>query len=573
MQRRLAAILVADVVGYSRLMGQDEAGTVALLSQLRKDRIEPLIAEHRGRVVKLMGDGILAEFASVVDAVTCALAWQFALANEALQFRIGINLGDVIVEEDDLFGDGVNVAARLEPLAAPGGLCVSAVVHDQVHRKLGVSFVDLGKRQLKNIEAPVQVFAWTDRKGDEPAKGPSGKAESLRDRAIAVLPFENLSSDPDQDFFAEGITEDIITTLSKIPNLGVIARNATAAYRGQRVDAKEVAAALGASHVLEGRVRRGGNRMRITAQLIDARKASPLWAERYDRSVEDIFEVQDDITRNIAVSLQAELVMGDYAYLWQGGSSNFEAWQYKARGVHEYLKFTREGMLKAKEQFEKAVLLEPGDEAAMASLGHCYDQLASAGWVQDCEAGFSAAQDLGERILQANPESAQAFVLLAAVQRSRGQFDEAIENAERAVELAPNDSSNHAFLASTLISADRPAAALAPIETAVRLNPTYPNWFGATLVQAYRLNERPQAALAAVGDLVRRYPTFLAGLALKVIVLSELGMTDLARQAADELLGQDPGFSTAKHLKRVTLKNAARLEDMKAALRGAGLPE
>jgi adenylate cyclase len=325
--------------------------------------------------------------------------------------------------------------------------------------------------------------------------------------------------------------------------------------------------------VLEGSVRRGGDRMRITAQLIDATDASHLWAERYDRGVEDIFEVQDDIARHIAVALQAELVMGDYAQLWQGGSKNFEAWQYKARGVHEFLKFTREGMFKAKELFEKAIALEPGDEVTMASLGHCYDQLASSNWLPDPEAAYATAQELGERILAADPHSAHAYVLLASVQRSRGQFDEALATAGRALELAPNDSNNQAFMASSLIAADRPGEALKHIESAIRLNSNYPNWFGATRVQAHRMTGRLDRALKAATELVQRHPEYLPGLVLHAAVCAGLDMAAETKHAAQIVLERDSDFTISGYIERIHFKNPSRLDDLAAALRKAGLPE
>ncbi|MCZ6859192.1 MAG: tetratricopeptide repeat protein [Alphaproteobacteria bacterium] len=576
MERRLAAILAADVVGYSRLMGEDEAGTLAALKALRTTFIEPLIAEHRGRIVKLMGDGFLVEFASVTDAVNCAIAWQKDAAERdgkmPLQFRIGINLGDIVIEDDDIYGNGVIIAARLEAIAEPGSVCVSSVVHDQVRRKLDESFSDLGVKELKNIDEPIRIFAWPAVISEDRTVQPAPETESLGKKSIAVLPFQNMSNDPDQEYFADGITEDIITTLSKIPGLAVIARNSTFVYKGKPISVKDVAAELGVRYVLEGSVRRGGNKMRITAQLIDATDASHIWAERYDRSVGEIFELQDEITRHIAVALQAELIMGDYAHRWQGGSRNFEAWEYKARGVHEFLKFTKEGMLKAKELFEKAIALEPGDEVTMASLGHCYDQLGSSNWLPDPEIAYATAQEWGERILAANPQSADAYVLLASVQRSRGQFDEAVATAEHALELAPNDSNNQAFMASSLIAAERLGEALKHIETAIRLNPIYPNWFGSTRVQAYRMTGRLDRALKAVTELVQRHPEYLPGLVLHAAVCAELDMSEKAKQAAQVVLERDPDFTISGYMTRVHFKNPTRHEDLVAALRKVGLP-
>ena len=575
--RRLAAILSADVVGYSRLMGADEAGTLERLKALRKDLFAPKIAEHNGRVVKLMGDGALVEFASVVDAVQCAVALQRALAGRGgetpadrrIDLRIGVNLGDVIIEGSDIYGDGVNVAARVQELAAPGGVALSATAYEHVEAKIDVGFEDGGVHELKNIARPVRIYHWS---GGGAVRQPVKDTPPHSDKpSIAVLPFTNMSGDAEQEYFSDGITEDIITTLSKIPGLAVIARNSTFAYKGQSVSVKDVAAELGVRYVLEGSVRRAGDRMRITAQLIDAADASHLWAERYDRNVEDIFEVQDEITRHIVVALQAELVVGDYADLWQGGSKNFEAWQLKARGVHEFLKFTKEGMLKSRELVEKALALEPDDEVAMASLGHSHDQLASSNWIPDPEAGFAKAQEMGERILAANPDSAPGHVLLASIQRSRRQFDDAVVNAERALELAPNDSINQAFLAATLIAADRPGDSVEHIESAIRLNPNYPNWFGSTRVQAYRMTGRADRALEAAAELTQRHPEYVRGLALMAAVLVENGMVEEAQRAAQAVLERDPEFTISHYLNEFKLKSASRRKNLAAALRKAGL--
>ncbi len=583
MQRRLAAILSADVVGYSRLMGVDEAGTLERLKALRKDLFAPKIAEHNGRIVKLMGDGALVEFASVVDAVQCAVALQRALtgrrdetpADRRIDLRIGVNLGDVIIEGSDIYGDGVNVAARLQEIAAPGGVALSATAYEHVEAKIDIGFEDGGEHELKNIAKPVRVYHWSeDGAARQPAKAGTKDTRPLSGKpSIAVLPFTNMSGDAEQEYFADGITEDIITTLSKIPGLAVIARNSTFAYKGNSVSVKDVAAELGVRYVLEGSVRRGGDRMRITAQLIDATDASHLWAERYDRKVEDIFEVQDEITRHIVVALQAELVMGDYADLWQGGSKNFEAWQLKARGMHEFLKFTKEGMLKSRELVEKSLALEPDDEVAMASLGHSYDQLASSNWVPDPEAGFAKAQELGERILANNPDSALGHVLLASVQRSRGQFDDAVINAERALELAPNDSINQAFLAASLIAADRPGDSVEHIESAIRLNSSYPNWFGHTRVQAYRMTERLDRARAAAMELVQRHPDYLPGRVLLAATCAENDLATEAQRAAQDVLERNPDFTISDYLSRVHYKNPSRNKDLAAALRKAGLQE
>jgi adenylate cyclase len=316
LERRLAAILAADAVGYTSLMGADEAGTLRRFTELRQDVLEPLIAEHRGRVVKLMGDGFLVEFASVVDALTCALAWQAGVAghqataadDQRFDFRIGINLGDVIVDGDDIHGDGVNVASRLEGLAEPGGICLSDDAYRQVRGKAEAAFEDLGEQALKNVAEPVRVYRVKTAAHITAEARPAGDALALPDKpSIAVLPFDNMSGDDEQEYFADGITEDLITALSKIRWFFVIARNSTFTYKGQAVEVTQVARDLGVRYVIEGSVRKAGNRVRITAQLIDATTGRHVWAERYDRLIEDIFELQDEMTQTIVGAVEPEL--------------------------------------------------------------------------------------------------------------------------------------------------------------------------------------------------------------------------------------------------------------------------
>src|SRR5215472_6275719 len=315
--RRLAAILAADVAGYSRLMGADEEGTLERLKALRRELLDPKIAEHHGRIVKTTGDGLLVEFSSVVDAVRCGVEMQQAMperntnvaAESRIELRIGINLGDVIVEEGDIYGDGVNIAARLEALAEPGGICVSRVVHDQVRDKLDVGFEDLGEQQVKNIARPVHV--WRLRLGAKPA---SATPLALPDKpSIAVLPFANMSGDPEQEYFADGMVEEIITALSRIRWLFVIARNSSFTYKGQAIDVKQVGRELGVRYVLEGSVRKSGNRVRITAQLIDTQSGAHLWADRFDGSLEDIFELQDKIALSVAGVIEPALQTAETA--------------------------------------------------------------------------------------------------------------------------------------------------------------------------------------------------------------------------------------------------------------------
>src|ERR1700732_211534 len=343
LQRRLAAIMSADVVGYSRLMGTDEAGTLSRLNALRRELIDPAIAAHSGRIVKLMGDGALVEFASPVDAVTCAIEIQRQLREhdaggsevDPIRFRIGINVGDIIIEGDDILGDGVNIAARIEGIAEPGGISISEDAWRQVQGKVTANFVDAGEQSLKNIARPLRIYRVE--LGKQSATEQAPPTVPLPDRpSIAVLPFQNMSGDPEQDHFCDGLVEDIITTLSKLAGLRVVARNSTFVYKGRSVDIREAAKQLGVRYVLEGSVRKSGNRIRITAQLIDAKDGAHLWAERYDRAIDDIFAIQDEITLVLATEMQVKLTEGEQARLRYTTTHNVEAWTYWAQGMSHY---------------------------------------------------------------------------------------------------------------------------------------------------------------------------------------------------------------------------------------------
>jgi adenylate cyclase len=383
MERRLAAILVADVVGYSRLMGADEAGTLTALSRLRVEVIAPLIARHQGRVVKLMGDGILAEFPSVVDAVTCAVAWQSGAArgehDGALRFRIGINLGDVMVEDGDIYGNGVNVAARLEGLSEPGGVCLSGTVYGEVRNKLDLAFEDLGEQTIKNIAEPVHAYRVAIERPLPPqasatagaATGTATGAGSSEKPSIAVLPFTNMSGDPEQDYFSDGITEDILTDLSKVSGLHVASRNSAFVYKGAKVKIEDVAAGLRVRFVLEGSVRKAGNQVRITAQLIDGRSGGHLWAERYDRELTNIFQVQDEIAGSIVAALKVTLTPSETRAIEKPPTSDVEAYQYYLRGRQFLREMTRESIELGEQMFQEAIKRDPAYAQAYAGLADC----------------------------------------------------------------------------------------------------------------------------------------------------------------------------------------------------------
>ncbi|MEE8536255.1 MAG: adenylate/guanylate cyclase domain-containing protein, partial [Kiloniellales bacterium] len=393
MKRRLAAILAADVVGYSRLMGEDEAGTLARLKSLRRELVQPKIAEGRGRIVKLMGDGLLAEFPSVVEAVRCAVAIQQDMAGREadlpderrIRLRIGVNLGDIIVEGSDIYGDGVNIAARLEGLAEPDGICISGKVYQEVRKKLPTAFEDLGEQTVKNIAEPVRVYRWTDAAAD-PLPGMAGAegALPLPDKpSIAVLPFTNMSGDPEQEYFSDGITEDIITELSRFRSLFVIARGSTFVYKDSAVDARDVGRALGVVYVVEGSVRRAGERVRVTTQLIETASGNHVWAERFDRDIRDIFAVQDEITRTVAATIGGRVEAEGRQRAERTHPNSLKAYDYVLRAQAFYNQVSKQAHSEALPLLERAIEIDPRNARAHMLLGAIHDMEYWTGWTAD----------------------------------------------------------------------------------------------------------------------------------------------------------------------------------------------
>ncbi len=487
MERRLAAILAADVVGYSRLMSNDEEGTLVRLKAHRDEVADPSIAKHKGRIVKLMGDGMLAEFASVVDAVRCAVDIQEAMRehsadlpeDQRIQLRIGINLGDVIIDGEDIYGDGVNIAARLEGLSEVGGICVSGTVFDHVRNKVGLEFEDMGEQSVKNIKEPITVYQIRLQ-----SRAPSVAAASNRPRlelpdepSIAVLPFTNMSGDPEQEYFSDGITEDIITALSRIPRLFVVARHSTSTYKGKSVDIRQVGREQGVQFVLEGSVRKSGNRVRITAQLIDASTSDHRWADRYDRELNDIFAVQDEITRNVTIAVQVELTAGEQARLWAGGTKNIEAWECVVRGNEYVHRHAHEDNQEARRLADRALSLDPDYANAWVLFGlTCYEE-ALWDWSSSRETSLSTAEEAAKRAIELEEFSPDGFSLLSCVMAEQAEFDEAVEIGRKAVSLSPKHAPNVALYTVALGRAGKYQAALQQIRRAIRLSPIYPAWY------------------------------------------------------------------------------------------------
>ena len=577
--RRLAAILAADVAGYSSMMEADEAGTVGTLRQIWSETFNPAVAERHGRIVKEMGDGALVEFGSVVDAVECAVAIQRAMGNRNLaaarpvEFRIGINLGDIIIEGDDIFGDGVNVAARLESHAPKGGILASDAVHAQVSGKASVTFDYAGEVKFKNISRPIRVWRW-DGGGAGPKQLRSFASTLPADKpSIAVLPFTIIGNEPEQEFFADGLVDDILTTLAKLSGLSVIARNSSFTFKGRAVDVRQVASELGVRFVLEGSVRKAGNRVRISAQLIDATTGAHIWADRYDRGIEDIFAVQDEITLTLATEMQVKLTEGEQARLRYTTTTNVEAWNLWIEGLnYDRRSKTPETRLLSRRCWEKALALDPGSAVLNALLADAYYSDARLGWSgQDRETALKKADALVERALSIDPDCADAYRSAGGVLMIKSRFEEAAAAARKAAKLGPSLPDVLVAGGFVLTCCGYASEAVVQIERALALNPVYHGWYIGVLGNAYRLAGRPEDAIAAFGDYHARSPGF--GLADIVMIQEQSGMLEEARETVAELAVLRPTFTIAFFLGTQFRVDTEQLAADTASLRRAGVPE
>jgi TolB-like protein/Tfp pilus assembly protein PilF len=592
MVRRLAAILAADVVGYSRLMSADEAGTLAALKACLDELIEPAIAGHEGRIVKLMGDGLLAEFASAVEAVLSAADIQNALhehgrdqpEDKRIRFRIGVNLGDIIAEGGDIYGDGVNIAARLETLAEAGGVFISGTVFDHVRNKVALEFEDLGEHQVKNIPEPLRVYRLMVDTAQEVRSASSFEAEigldfSIPDTpSIAVLPFTVMGDDPEQVFFADGVAEDIITALSKISRLLVVARSSTFTYKGRAVDVKRVSREQGVRYVLEGSVRKAGKRVRVTAQLIDATTGLHLWAERYDRDLEDIFAVQDEITREIVTALDVQLREGEQHRVWSRGTKSLEAWECVRLATDDVLGGSAETQPRATELIERALALDPDYAIAWAMRGWLYfteaDVGGGIGGREQFDKAQAAAFRCGRRALEIDPDCADAYGILALTHLNAGEHDAAMEMSEKAVALAPNNAEILGGVASAVMrKSGRPERGAELVQKAMRLCPFYRPGLLRALANNYRLSGRLEEAVACYRESLKRESGYLAPYVNLASVLGELGRLDEAQEAAREVLREEPDFSISAYAKGLAYRNPEDLQRIADGLRRAGLPE
>jgi adenylate cyclase len=581
--RKLAAILAADVVGYSRLMGEDEAGTARAVREHR-ETARPIVAGSGGRIVKTTGDGLLLEFASVVAATECAIAIQKLMVErnadmpeaKRIVYRIGVNLGDVLIEGDDILGDGVNIAARLESICEPGGVLISGAAYDHVRGRIDADFVDLGEKTLKNIARPVRVYAVNvGSSGQARALSPpSESSNGVAPRAsIAVLPFANMSGDSEQEYFADGIAEDIITALCKLSQLFVIARNSSFTFKGRNVDIRDVSKNLGVRYVLEGSVRKSGNRVRISSQLIDAKTGGHLWAERFDRDLTDIFAVQDDVTQKIVAALALNLSAGDRQRLLTEHTDNLEAYDLLLRGRELYYLQSKESNSKARELSRRATELDPRFVPVVAFLSatHILDYMN--GWSDSPSQSLEEARGAARLALALDDRYAPAHLAFGAFNLMARQHDEAIRAIETAISLNPNYAEAHNELGLILHYAGRSEEALPHFDRAMALNPYFPgHWLHFPAQAAYQLG-RYEAAVAILKRRITRNPDTDASRVLLAASYGQLGLIKEAREAWREALRVNPAYSLEQRRNVLPYKNPEDFERVVEGLRKAGLPE
>ena len=620
-ERRLAAILAADVVGYSRLMDADEEATLAALNSHMKEFIEPTIAEHQGRIVKLMGDGVLAEFPSAVDAMRCALVIQRGMPERAtnvpedkrIVFRIGVNVGDAIVQGDDIYGGGVNVAARLETLADAGGILASGTAYDQVVGKLDCGFEFIGEQAVKNIEQPVRAYRvildagagtgsarrqrWTTRQqymaaavcgalilalgaigwlqfsksNDQMAVADGAPLAPPSKPSIAVLPFDNMSNDPDQDYFVDGLVEDIITELSRNDELFVIARNASFAYRDKPIDLKQIAHELGVRYLLEGSIRYSKSGLQVTAQLIEASTGNHVWAERYDRDADDLFAVQADVTRNIVATLATKVSAAEIQASLEKSTENLTAYDLVKRGIWHRRKFNVEGIGEAERSFRKAIDIDPDYADAWVHLGLAITVDVIFHLTGRTHDDLDEAHDLIKKGIKLKPDLPVAYYALGILEDTRSRFDEALAASQRAVDLNPNDANYWQQLSRAQMNRGFHDKAITSAELALRLNPSEPSWYLHDYGLALYAAEKYQEAEETFKACIRRYDDSSCMRKLPVALVRQSKL-DEARQAMRKALEVRTEFSM-QSIRPDHYGDPEMMERYVEDLRAAGLPE
>jgi TolB-like protein/class 3 adenylate cyclase len=589
-ERRLAAILAADVAGSCRLIGIDEEGALAQLKALRKTLFDPKISDHRGRIVKNTGDGALVEFGSVVDAVRCAVEIQRSMAEQnmdvpqvkRIEFRIGIHVGDIIIEDDDIFGDGVNIAVRLEGVAEPGGVSISDDAHRQIRGKVDITFEDLGSQSLKNIAEPMRVWRVPNGLGVPPVPNrlPVGDAEplALPDKpSIAVLPFQNMSGDPEQEYFADGVVEDIITALSRVRWLFVIARNSSFTYKGRAVDVKRVARELGVRYVLEGSVRKAASRVRIAGQLIDGSTGAHLWADRFEGALEDIFDLQDQMTASVVGAIAPRLQQAEIERAKRKPTESLDAYDYYLRGMASFYQWTREGMSEALRMFYRAIELDPDFASAHGMAAWCYGARKSYCWMTDRVQEIAETARLARRAVELGRDDAAAlsaggYTLAYVV----GDLDDGAAFIDRALALNPNLATAwyHSGVARNWLG--EPDSGIEHLGRAMRLSPLDPliGWMQVATAHAHVFAGRYDVASSWAGMALRERPDHLNALRIAAASNALAGRLEQAQKALARLRQLDPARRVSNL--RDTMGPYRRAEDVaryEEGLRRAGLPE
>jgi adenylate cyclase len=596
-QRKLAAIMAVDVVGYSRLMGCDDSGTLAALKAIRRELVDPRIADHGGRLVKTTGDGLLVEFASAVDAVNCAMDLQTTMADRNVEvpedrrivFRIGVNEGDIIIDGDDIFGDGVNVAARLQEIAPPGGVCVSSRVHDDMRNRLSASYADGGERSLKNIARPVRIYRWTPGStAGQPLKAtarrsrmawtiaaaafvalglgggwwwwssaPSGHpdagrattavaAEAVRSASsrpgIAVLPFINLSGDPSQEYFSDGLTEDVIAALGRFGSLIVMARNAVFPFKGKNAKPAEIGHELGVRYIVEGSVRRAGERIRVSVQLTDALAGKLLWSQQYDERLKDVFAVQDAVTRQVVGALAVNLTQVEMRRALSKPTDSLDAYDLVLRGREQLVRSTRRANREAREFFERAAQLDPKYADAYAWDGRAYWEVASFGWMEDLNAAAERALELGRKAILLDPDSVLGHRVIGLVHLLRAEYEQASAENGRALALNPSDSVGLQAQADVLLWLGRIDESIELSEAAQRFDPLPPARAVIGLGLAYYEQRRHADALRLLESGAARFPENPFIHTVLAATLAQLDRLSEAARERDAVLRLNPFF-------------------------------
>lgn len=627
MERRLAAILIADAVGYSRLMGEDEKRTLDTLKAQRAELIEPKISQHDGHIVKFMGDGILAEFSSAVEAVSCAIEIQRAIdklnvdapAEQSITYRIGINVGDIIVDGEDIYGEGVNIAARMESIAEPGGICISGQVFDQVKNKIDQPLEDLGEQKVKNITEPVRVYRVLSNSVPVPADGNPRRRLTTGERAkitsiaisvllaggvliwvqpwksvekplttaeppevsttvpvanepsIAVLPFTNKSESEDQEYFADGITDDIITELTKVPGLLVISRDSTFNYRDEAPNLRELARYLNVSYVLQGSVRRSAGEVRINANLIEPSTGQNLWGDRYDGNLIDVFSLQDKITEKIVTALSLQLNSTDLTRIKRTETDDVQAYELFLKGRDVFQRFSREDTYAAQELFKQALAHDQNFANAYALLAWAYAFEVINGWSETPEKTLATALEIANKALSLNERQPVAYFVKVLVFRERREYKKALELAQKAIEINPNYANAYVILSTVLYYTGQAEEGLRMVEKAERINPMHPSNYPFHKGQALFILKQYDEAIEAFSKGLEQNPTSQRLRVWLAVAYAQAGQMEDAMWEAEQILDEDPDFKLSRLLHVFPFQDPADLEHFNVALRKLGL--